>query len=173
MMNSGIVIGRIELVDEFTMDAVNRAKGTSYDLRPTLFLEFHGSDAAVQADLAIAREVCNDSGCVDFIFETEARNQLWDARHDAALAVIQTAPQKKMKVTDVCVPLSELSQAIRAARAVIDARGRRSEPADCPLRTRTRGDMHERTRGGSWQDCLSRGGTRRHTAIYESDEKTV
>lgn len=125
MMNSGIVIGRIELVDEFTMDAVNRAKGTSYDLRPTLFLEFHGSDAAVQADLAIAREVCNDSGCVDFIFETEteARNQLWDARHDAALAVIQTAPQKKMKVTDVCVPLSELSQAIRAARAIIDAHG--------------------------------------------------
>lgn len=125
MMNSGIAIGRIELVDEFTIDAVNRAKGSSYLVQPTLFLEFHGSTAAVQADVIIAEEVCKDGGCIEFLFETEAeaRNLLWNARHDAALAVIQTAPQKKMKVTDVCVPLSELPKAIRAARETIDAYG--------------------------------------------------
>lgn len=84
----------------------------------------HGSPAAVQADVAIAQEVW-DAGCDEFVFETEAeaRNLLWDARHDAALAVIQTAPQKKMKVTDVCVPLSELPLAIRAARDTIDVYG--------------------------------------------------
>jgi D-lactate dehydrogenase (cytochrome) len=125
MMNSGIAIGRIELVDEFTIDAVNRAKGTNYVQQPTLFLEFHGSTAAVAADVTIAKEVCKEGGCSEFIFETEAeaRNLLWDARHDAALAVIQTAPQKKMKVTDVCVPLSELPKAIKAARETIDSYG--------------------------------------------------
>ncbi|KPV43449.1 2-hydroxy-acid oxidase [Alicyclobacillus ferrooxydans] len=125
IMNSGISMGRIELVDEYTIDAVNRAKGTSYTTQPTLFLEFHGSEAAVQADVAVTKEVCEEAGAADFVFETQedARNLLWDARHDAALAVIQTAPQKKMKVTDVCVPLSELPQAIRAARETIDAYG--------------------------------------------------
>ncbi len=123
---SGIPIGRIELVDEHTIHAVNLAKGTNYVEQPTLFLEFHGSEEhAVQGSVALSEEICLDAGGAEFVFETDAesRHQLWEARHDAALAVMQTAPKKKMKVTDVCVPLSELPEAIRVARETIDAFG--------------------------------------------------
>ena len=151
IMQSGIPIGRIELVDEHTIFAVNQAKGTTYMEKPTLFLEFEGSRAAVQEDVRIVEEICREAGSdpgtpgtpgtpgnaaaslsnvdntggglIDFVFETETekRNLLWEVRHDAALAVIQTAPQKRMKVTDVCVPLSDLPEAIRMARETIDA----------------------------------------------------
>ncbi|QQE79345.1 FAD-binding oxidoreductase [Alicyclobacillus sp. SO9] len=125
MMSSGMQIGRIELVDEHTIHAVNLAKETSYTEQPTLFLEFHGSESSVQGDVVLGQELCEDEDCVDFVFETdtESRNQLWEARHDAALAVMQTAPDKKMKVTDVCVPLSELPKAIAVARQTIDSYG--------------------------------------------------
>ncbi|QSO51621.1 FAD-binding protein [Alicyclobacillus curvatus] len=152
IMQSGIPIGRIELVDEHTIFAVNHAKGTTYMEKPTLFLEFEGSNAAVQEDVRIVEDICSEvdrgaggsgsggnpgstassassanhgNGLIEFVFETEAekRNLLWEARHDAALAVIQTAPQKRMKVTDVCVPLSDLPEAIRMARETIDSYG--------------------------------------------------
>lgn len=125
IIGSGVPIGRVELVDEHTIAAVNRFKGTNYATKPTLFLEFHGSTEAVKADVALGQQCCVEEGSTEFVFETDerARHQLWEARHDAALAVAQTAPGKKMKVTDVCMPISELPGAIQYARGIIDSQG--------------------------------------------------
>lgn len=125
MMGTGIPIGRVELVDEFTIAAFNRFKMTQYTEKPTLFLEFHGSKASAQGDVNLAEELCNGEGVVEFHYETnsEARHKLWEARHDAALVIAATAPGKKMKLTDVCIPISELPQAITHARETIDAHG--------------------------------------------------
>lgn len=125
LLSSGAGVARVELVDEHTVRAVNAAKGTAYHESPTLFLEFSGGRESVEADVRIAEEVCQDAAATDFAVEreTEARNRLWEARHEAALAVMQTAPGKKQKVTDVCVPRSALPQAIREARATIDRYG--------------------------------------------------
>ncbi len=125
MMGSGIAVGRVELVDANTVQAVNRMKATNYVEQPTLFLEFHGTRKAVEADVQVAQEVCEEEGCRHFVFETDpqAREKLWEARHDAALAIMQTAPGKKMKLTDVCMPVSELPEAIRRARETIDSHG--------------------------------------------------
>jgi D-lactate dehydrogenase (cytochrome) len=125
IIGSGIPIGRVELVDELTIAAVNRHKQTAYDEAPTLFLEFSGTRASVEADVALAREVCADEGCTAFMFEADssARARLWEARHEAAMAIMQTAPGKRLKATDVCVPISEMPGAIRMARETIDRRG--------------------------------------------------
>jgi D-lactate dehydrogenase (cytochrome) len=122
---AGASVSRVELVDDVTVRFVNAFKGTSYPERPTLFLETSGGTAAVDADLDLLRELARDEGCESFELERDptGRARLWDARHEAAYAVIATAPGKKPKATDVCVPLSELPAAIRAARAVVERLG--------------------------------------------------
>jgi len=52
-----------------------------------------------------------------------ARRRLWQLRHDAAYAVMATAPGKKARSTDVCVPVSELADAIVRARAAVEELG--------------------------------------------------
>ncbi|MCL6625780.1 FAD-binding oxidoreductase [Alicyclobacillus shizuokensis] len=125
IIGAGISVGRVELVDERTVAAVNRFKQTAYEETPTLFLEFSGSRAAVQAEVQLAQEICEEEGCRAFVFETEgdARARLWEARHAAALAIMQTAPGKRHKATDVCVPLSKMPEAIRFAQQTIDRHG--------------------------------------------------
>src|SRR5215207_3609880 len=87
MIRTGMRIGRVELVDARTVDAVNTYKGTEYAVSPTLFLEFSGSEAGVEDDVAAARETSAADGCSLFEVEADeaAREKLWEARHDAAL----------------------------------------------------------------------------------------
>ncbi len=62
-----------------------------------------------------------DYGCEAFAFETDtaARNKLWEARHNLAYAYVHSAPGRKLMVTDVCVPISQLADAIRTARNAV------------------------------------------------------
>ena len=125
MIRTGMRIGRVELVDARTVDAVNTYKGTDYAAAPTLFLEFSGSKASVESDVEVARETSVSEGCSSFEFEAdeEAREKLWEARHDAALAISDLYPGMGMMATDVCVPISDLPGALRHARDIIESRG--------------------------------------------------
>jgi D-lactate dehydrogenase (cytochrome) len=51
VIRSGMRIGRVELVDARTVEAVNAYKGTDYAVSATLFLEFSGSKASVEEDV--------------------------------------------------------------------------------------------------------------------------
>ena len=125
MIRTGMRIGRVELVDARTVDAVNTYKGTDFSAAPTLFLEFSGSKASVESDVEVARETSVSEGCSSFEFEAdeEAREKLWEARHDAALAISDLYPGMGMMATDVCVPISVLPGALRHARDIIESRG--------------------------------------------------
>ena len=125
MIRSGMQIGRVELVDARTIQAVNAYKGTDYAPSPTLFLEFSGSGAAVERDVATARACCEAEGANSFEFEEDeaGRERLWEARHEAALAIKELDPEKRPMTTDVCVPISELPGALRHARDAIASRG--------------------------------------------------
>ena len=125
MIRTGMRIGRVELVDARTVDAVNTYKGTDYAAAPTLFLEFSGSKASVESDVEVARKTSASEGCSSFEFEAdeEAREKLWEARHDAALAIRDLYPGMGMMATDVCVPISDLPGALRHARDIIESRG--------------------------------------------------
>jgi D-lactate dehydrogenase (cytochrome) len=121
----GIPIARVELVDRVSMEKLNRHSGTHYEEAPTLFLEFHGNEAGLQQDVQFAKDLAADHGCSGFAFETDAkgRNTLWEARHNLAYAFVHGSKGKKIMVTDVCVPLSELAGAITYAREQIEGAG--------------------------------------------------
>ncbi len=125
MVRSGMQIGRVELVDARTMEAVNAYKGTDYAVSPTLFLEFSGSEVSVGHDLDLARRISGKEEAGEFEFEADeaAREKLWEARHEAGLAVGRLNPDKKPMTTDVCVPISDLPDALREARDTIASHG--------------------------------------------------
>jgi D-lactate dehydrogenase (cytochrome) len=125
MIRTGMSIGRVELVDAGTVGAVNAYKGTDYAVAPTLFLEFSGSVAGVEDDVETARSISTAQGCSTFEVEAdeEAREKLWEARHDAALAIRDLYPGMGMMSTDVCVPISDLPGALRHARETVESHG--------------------------------------------------
>ena len=125
VIHSGMGIGRVELVDARTVEAVNLYKSTDYAVAPTLFMEFAGSPASVEADVATAKRLAEAEGCSAFEFEADgaAREKLWEARHDAGIAVQKLYPDRRPMTTDVCVPVSELPGALGHARRVIADQG--------------------------------------------------
>lgn len=125
ILQAGIPIARVELVDEQSMRQVNDYNETAYLEKPTLFLEFHGNEAGLQQDVEFMEEIVQGHACEDIAFETDtaARNQLWEARHTLAYAYIHSYPGKKMMVTDVCLPISELAGAVGHARENLQALG--------------------------------------------------
>jgi D-lactate dehydrogenase (cytochrome) len=124
MIRSGMPIGRVELVDRRTVEAVNAYKKTDYPEAPTLFLEFSGGEKSVEEDVEKARAVAGDEGCEYFDFEAdeEGRERLWEARHEAGIALDEIYADKGLMTTDVCVPVSELTDALLDTRRAIDAR---------------------------------------------------
>jgi D-lactate dehydrogenase (cytochrome) len=126
IVGSGVAITRVELLDAFTLAALNRYKESSYQEAPSLFLEFAGTETGATGEVEAAGEICAAEDCLSFEFEREeeARNRLWEARHHAAFALAAAAPPGcKFKATDVCVPLSELPGAVRHARSLVEERG--------------------------------------------------
>lgn len=124
-IQSGIPVARIELLDEVQMDAVNRYSKLDYPVQPTLFFEFHGSDAGVAEQTVRVGEIAAEFGGGEFRWATrpEDRSRLWQARHDAYYAAIALRPGCKGWPTDVCVPISRLAECILETRKDIDECG--------------------------------------------------
>ena len=124
-MQIGIPVARIELMDTETVIAVNANSGLSNPESPLLLLEFHGTQSGVaeQAELfgAVAEE-CGGSG-FEWVSQTEDRNRLWKARHDAYWAVTAQRPGKRGLSTDVCVPISRLAECVTQTKADIEEAG--------------------------------------------------
>lgn len=124
-IQSGVPIARIELVDEVQMQALNKFSDLGLAERPTLFFEFHGTEAGVAEQIETVRSISDDFGGTDFDWASrpEDRNKLWQARHDAHYANMQLRPGAKAWPTDVCVPISRLADCIAETRADIEESG--------------------------------------------------
>lgn len=117
-IQSGIPIARIELLDDVQIDAINKYSKTVFPLKPHLFMEFHGTDAGVAEQVAMARAYGMDFGAGEFQWsdQLEDRNRLWQARHDVAYACKALRPGCDIWATDVCVPISRLAECIAETR---------------------------------------------------------
>jgi D-lactate dehydrogenase (cytochrome) len=95
----GVSVARIEFLDEYQVDAVNRYSHLSMALKPTLLFEFHGvSQASVEEAARMAQELAAEHGGLGFEWRStlEERDKLW-------------------------VPISRLAECIVATRADLDA----------------------------------------------------
>lgn len=121
ILAGGMKVTKIELLDAETIASVNKQSGLDLKVAPSLLIEVSGSKEEVGLQLAILKEMAGDWTC-DLQMETDslARAKLWQARHDAALSIAAANPGKQLMFTDVCVPLSKLSQAILYARQIVD-----------------------------------------------------
>ena len=121
----GIPVARIELLDEVQVDAINRYADFDYALKPTLFFEFHGTEAWVQEQAEMVKEISTEEGGSDFQWSTreQEKQKLWEARHNAYYAALAMRPGSKGWPTDVCVPISRLADCILETRRDIEESG--------------------------------------------------
>ena len=170
---AGAGVTRIELLDAWTVAAVNAYSETSFPETPCLFVESTGSRETVEADLELVQAIAAGEGATDVVFERDptARAKLWKARHSAAHAAAAFAPGTRERTTDVCVPVTELPAAVHFARAELDRLGLPGgifgHAGDGNLHVNVRIDPDDPTSFGRSEqfverlvaDALARGGT--------------
>jgi D-lactate dehydrogenase (cytochrome) len=121
----GIPVARIELVDEEHVKAFNAYSKIDLNVAPTLFLEFHGTEAGTAEQSQLFGAIAEEMGGGPFTWETkeEDRQRLWQARHDAFWATKSLMPGKEAFATDVCVPISRLAECVNETQADLKASG--------------------------------------------------
>jgi D-lactate dehydrogenase (cytochrome) len=124
-LQMGLPLARIELLDEVQLRACNAYSHLTLPETPTLFLEFHGSQAATQeqAETFAAIAANEGGGVLISAGAQEERSKLWQARHDAYWAARGLKPGADVLSTDVCVPISALAVCVAETKADIARTG--------------------------------------------------
>ncbi|WP_374391578.1 FAD-binding oxidoreductase [Tabrizicola sp.] len=124
-MQMGLTPERIEFLDQATVAACNAYSHLTLPPAPQLLVEFHGHTAALDEDVSRFRILAAEFGAtgLDWAERQEDRTRLWAARHSAYRAILASRQGAKAVVTDACVPISRLAQAVEETRADIAASG--------------------------------------------------
>ena len=122
-IQAGVPVARIEVANAIQMDAVNKYSKLELPVAPTLWLEFHGTEASVAEQAEIVQKITADHGGANFSWTTrlEDRQKLWRARHDVVYADRAMRPGGQIFTTDVCVPISRLAECIVATEKDVAA----------------------------------------------------
>lgn len=122
VIQSGAPVARIEFLDEVQVRACNAYSKLSLPEAPTLFIEFHGTQAGVVEQIERATAVIASYGgtLFDQATDPQRREELWRARHRAYFAARALRPGCECVVADVCVPISGLAECVAQTRANID-----------------------------------------------------
>jgi len=118
----GLPIARIEFVDGATAAAFNAYAGAAMPEKPHLMVEFHGSPTGVAEQAKSFGEIVadNEGSGFEWSARPEDRTALWTMRHNAYYACLGLRPGATALVTDMCVPISRLAEAVEETRADIE-----------------------------------------------------
>ncbi len=121
----GIPVARIEFLNTPQVKACNAYADLGLAETPTLFLEFHGSEAGVAEQSELFGQIAEEWGGGPFVWATKAedRTKLWQARHDVFWANIDLMPGKAALASDVCVPISRLAECVTETSKDLDEHG--------------------------------------------------
>ncbi len=122
----GVPIARIEMLNKDQMEiSIKYSKLENIKASPTLFFEFHGSEASNNENIGIVEEISKSNGGSDFQWASspEEQKKLWKARHDVYYSVKALGNDMKVYSTDVCVPISRLVECISWAEKEVQKLG--------------------------------------------------
>ena len=125
IIQMGIPIARVELIDANAVRMVNAHSKLTLPEQPMLLMEFHGSPASVKEQAETVQEIAAEFESQAFEWATtpEERTRLWTARHNAYFAGIQSRPGCRAISTDTCVPISRLADCLLDSVAEVEASG--------------------------------------------------
>lgn len=118
----GIPLSRIEFMDEIQVTACNELMGVDEPVLPTLLMEFHGTQVETNDQSARSTEIIESMGGKDLRWagSPEESQLLWSYRHNALPAAKLMRPGCEVIITDVCVPISRLSDCVVQCKAELD-----------------------------------------------------
>ena len=114
----GIPIARIEMLNKDQMGiSINYSKLKDIEAVPTLFFEFHGSESSNKENIKIVEEISKENNGSSFKWakNLEERNKLWKARWDVYYSVKALIKNGRVYSTDVCVPISKITECVNFA----------------------------------------------------------
>ena len=114
----GIPIARIEMLNKDQMGiSINYSKLKDIKEVPTLFFEFHGSEISNNENIKIVEEISKENNGSSFKWakDLEERNKLWKARWDVYYSVKALIKNGRVYSTDVCVPISKITECVNFA----------------------------------------------------------
>ena len=114
----GVPIARIEMLNADQMGiSISYSNLKDIEAVPTLFFEFHGSESSNKENIKIVEELSKDNKGSSFKWakDLEDRNKLWQARWDVYYSVKALNDNGRVYSTDVCVPISKITECVKFA----------------------------------------------------------
>ena len=125
----GIPIARIEMLNKDQMDiSINYSKLNNIKTLPTLFFEFHGTEISNKESIKIVEDISknNNGSAFKWADTLEERNHLWRARWDVYYSVKALVNNGRVYSTDVCVPISKITECVKFAEEEVKKFGLRA-----------------------------------------------
>ena len=125
----GIPIARIEMLNKDQMDiSINYSKLNNINASPTLFFEFHGTEISNKESINIVEDLSKNNNGSKFKWaaDLEERNKLWQARWDVYYSVKALVNNGRVYSTDVCVPISKITECVKFAEEEVNKIGLRA-----------------------------------------------
>jgi len=125
----GIPIARIEMLNKDQMDiSINYSKLKDIKILPTLFFEFHGTEISNKESIKIVEDISknNNGSAFKWADTLEERNHLWRARWDVYYSVKALVNNGRVYSTDVCVPISKITECVKFAEEEVKKFGLRA-----------------------------------------------
>ncbi|TPX13967.1 uncharacterized protein E0L32_005667 [Thyridium curvatum] len=129
VMQAGIPVAAMEIMDEVQMKVVNLGGATAprvWQEAPTLFFKFSGTKAGVRENIAHVQKITQANRGSHFEFAKDAREQklLWSARKESLWSMLALRRDgDEVWSTDVAVPFSRLADIIEVSKKEMDDLG--------------------------------------------------